>query len=47
MAINIDNTYRINRSLEQDEQMRYLRDLKIFDGYVGTADIFVIVFETV
>ena len=34
MAINIDNTYRINRNLDQDEQMRYLvRDLKIFNSY--------------
>ena len=34
MPINIDNTYRINRNLDQDEQMRYLvRDLKVFNGY--------------
>ena len=34
MPITVDNTYRINRNLDQDEQMRYLvRDLKIFNGY--------------
>lgn len=34
MPINIDNTYRINRNLEQDEQMRYLwRELRIFNSY--------------
>ena len=34
MPINIDNTYRINRNLDQDEQMRYLvRDLRVFNGY--------------
>lgn len=34
MPINIDNTYRINRNLEQDEQMRYLtQELKIFNSY--------------
>lgn len=34
MAINIDNTYRVNRNLDQEEQMRYLiRDLKIFNSY--------------
>lgn len=35
MAINIDNTYRINRNLDQEDQMRYLwRDLRIFNnGY--------------
>lgn len=34
MPINIDTTYRINRNLEQDEQMRYLvRDLRVFSGY--------------
>lgn len=43
MAINIDNTYRINRSLEQDEQMRYLRDLKIFDGYAQILTISAII----
>lgn len=34
MAINIDNTYRINRNQDLDEQMRYLvRDLRIFNTY--------------
>jgi len=34
MAINIDNTYRINRNQEQEEKMRYLvRDLRVFNGY--------------
>lgn len=34
MPINIDSTYRINRNLEQEEQMRYLwRDLKVFNSY--------------
>ena len=35
MAINIDNTYRINRNLDLEDQMRYLwRDLRIFNnGY--------------
>lgn len=34
MAINIDNTYRVNRNLDQEEQMRYLiRDLRIFNSY--------------
>lgn len=34
MPINIDTTYRINRNLDQDEQMRYLvRDIRIFNGY--------------
>lgn len=34
MPISIDNTYRINRNLDQDEQMRYLvRELKIFNEY--------------
>ncbi len=34
MPINIDTTYRINRNLDQEEQMRYLwRDLKIFNDY--------------
>ena len=29
MPINIDNTYRISRNIDQEEQMRYLmRDLK-------------------
>lgn len=34
MAINIDNTYRINRNQELDEQMQYLvKDLRIFNTY--------------
>ena len=34
MPINIDNTYRINRNLDQDEQMRYLwRELRVFNSY--------------
>jgi dnd system-associated protein 4 len=34
MPINIDNTYRINRNIDQEEQMRYLwRDLKVFNSY--------------
>jgi len=34
MSINIDNTYRINRNSEFEEEMRYLvRDLKVFNGY--------------
>lgn len=34
MPINIDNTYRVNRNLDQEEQMRYLwRDLKVFNDY--------------
>ena len=34
MPINIDTTYRINRNLDQEEQMRYLwRDLRIFNDY--------------
>ena len=34
MPINIDNTYRVNRNLDQEEQMRYLwRELKIFNDY--------------
>lgn len=34
MPINIDTTYRINRNLDQEEQMRYLwKDLKIFNDY--------------
>lgn len=34
MPINIDNTYRINRSQTYEEAMRYLlRDLKIFESY--------------
>ena len=34
MPINIDNTYRINRNLDQDEQMRYLwRALRVFNSY--------------
>ena len=33
MPINIDNTYRINRNIDQEEQMRYLwRDLKVFNS---------------
>lgn len=34
MSISIDNTYRVNRNLDQDDQMRYLvKDLKIFNDY--------------
>ena len=34
MPINIDNTYRINRNIDQEDQMRYLiRDLRIFNSY--------------
>lgn len=34
MAINIDNTYRINRNLDHDDKMRYLlRELRIFNSY--------------
>lgn len=34
MPINIDNTYRIKRNLEQEEKMQYLlRDLKVFNSY--------------
>ena len=34
MPINIDNTYRINRNLDQEDHMRYLwRDLKVFNSY--------------
>lgn len=34
MPINIDTTYRINRNLDQEEQMRYLwRELKVFNDY--------------
>ncbi len=34
MPINIDTTYRINRNLDQEEQMRYLwRELRIFNDY--------------
>ena len=34
MPINIDTTYRINRNLDQEEQMRYLwRDLRVFNDY--------------
>lgn len=34
MPINIDNTYRIKRNLDQEEKMQYLlRDLKIFNSY--------------
>ena len=34
MPINIDNTYRISRNIDQEEQMRYLmRDLKVFNSY--------------
>ncbi len=40
MPINIDNTYRINRNLDQDEQMRYLvKDLKIFKEYAQILTI--------
>lgn len=34
MPINIDNTYRINRNLDQEDKMRYLwKDLKVFNSY--------------
>lgn len=34
MPINIDNTYRINRNADQEDQMRYLwRELKVFNSY--------------
>ena len=34
MALNIDTTYRINRNLDQEEQMKYLvRELRIFNSY--------------
>ncbi len=34
MPINIDTTYRINRNLDQEEQMRYLwRELRVFNDY--------------
>lgn len=34
MPINIDNTYRIKRNLDQEDKMQYLlRDLKIFNSY--------------
>lgn len=34
MPINIDTTYRINRNLDQEEQMRYLwKDLRVFNDY--------------
>jgi dnd system-associated protein 4 len=34
MPINIDNTYRIKRNQDQEEQMQYLvRDLKVFNSY--------------
>lgn len=34
MPINIDNTYRIKRNLEQEEKMQYLlRELRIFNSY--------------
>lgn len=34
MPINIDNTYRIKRNLDQEEQMQYLvRELKVFNSY--------------
>ena len=34
MALNIDNNYRVKRSAEQEEAMRYLiNDLKVFQSY--------------
>lgn len=34
MPINIDTTYRINRNLDQEEEMRYLwRELRVFNDY--------------
>lgn len=34
MPINIDTTYRVNRNLDQEEQMRYLwRELRVFNDY--------------